>query len=152
MPRSGCSVLPGVNLKKKKKKKKWWKIISWEKLSSKYLKDFTDFFYTDIFFIIFDKYLITLSVTQSVCCTLNNQPFCWFGDTLAQRFWPYRQNFKNLSAISDIFQETLDFLVLTDSLIISIYLIKSQRKFLWKKLPTDILVTWGMSVILSQRY
>ena len=33
------------------------------------------------FFIFFDKCFFTLSITQSVCCTLRSLPFCWLGDT-----------------------------------------------------------------------
>ena len=57
-----------------------------KKSSSMYLTDFTDldFFFSIAFhfsFIFFGKYLFTLSVTLSVCCTLNSHPFCWLGDT-----------------------------------------------------------------------
>ena len=66
------------------------------------------------------------------------------------------KNFENLNSISNIFQETNNFLVLTDSAIICIYLKKSLRKFLSKKkknkTSTDISVTRGTSVVLSQSY
>ena len=51
-----------------------------KKSSFMYLKDFTDldFFFSIFFFlfILFDEYLFTLPVTQSVYCTLSSQPFC----------------------------------------------------------------------------
>ena len=43
------------------------------------------------------------------------------------------KKFENLNSISNIFQETHDFLVLMESVIICIYLRNSQRKFLSKK-------------------
>ena len=57
-----------------------------KKSSSMYLTDFADldFFFSIAFhfsFIFFGKYLFTLSVTLSVCFTLNSHPFCWLGDT-----------------------------------------------------------------------
>ena len=61
-----------------------WQLSSSEKSlvekknHSLYFKDFTDldFFYTDIFFIFFEKCLFALrNQTQSVC-TMSSQPFC----------------------------------------------------------------------------
>ena len=60
----------------------------------------------------------TLSATQSICCTLSNQRFCWI---LA--------NFENLNSISNIFQETQDFSVLVDPVIICVYLRTTDRHF-----------------------
>ena len=40
------------------------------------------------------------------------------------------EKFENLNSIPNIFRETHDFLVLMESVIICIYLRKSQRKFL----------------------
>ena len=48
------------------------------------------------------------------------------------------ENFETLNSISNIFQETHDFLVLTESVIICIYLRKVQRKGFSKKPPKDI--------------
>ena len=48
------------------------------------------------------------------------------------------ENFEKLNSISNIFLETRDFLVLTNSIIICIYLRKSKRKLLWKKPQEDI--------------
>ena len=79
-----------------------------------YLKNFTDldFFLSFLFFfffcIFFNKWLFILPVTQSVCCTLSNQPFCWLGDNTM-----ILSNFENLNSILNIFQETHYFLVLT---------------------------------------
>ena len=77
------------------------------KKSSIYLKDFTnlDFSYTDIYiyisiyiyiyiyiytyiyiFIFFDKYLFSLSVTQSICYALSSQQIFWLGDNLFDQF------------------------------------------------------------------
>ena len=44
-----------------------------EKNSSLYLRDFTNFFNTDVFFIFFGKCLFTSSVTQILCFTLSIQ-------------------------------------------------------------------------------
>ena len=64
----------------------------------------------------FHKCLFTLLVTQSVCCseTLNTMLLT---------------NFENLNYISNIFQETHDFLVLMDPLIICIYLRNTDWHF-----------------------
>ena len=66
-----------------------WQLSSSEKLlvGKKFILIFQGFcrfrfpLNTDLFFIFFDKCLLTLSVTQMVCCTLSSQPFCWLGDT-----------------------------------------------------------------------
>ena len=39
------------------------------------------FFFFFIFVHFLWQSLFTLSVTQSVCCTLSSQPFCWLGNT-----------------------------------------------------------------------
>ena len=77
------------------------------------------------FFIFFDKCLFTLSVTQSVCWTLNSQPFCWLGEPKHNNF----DQFWKLKSISNIFQQTHDFLVLTDPVITCIYLRTTDRHF-----------------------
>ena len=63
-----------------------WQLSSSEKsLVSKklypYISRILQICYTDFFFILFVKCLLTLSVTQNVCFTLTNQPFCCLGDT-----------------------------------------------------------------------
>ena len=94
-----------------------------------YLKGFIDLdsFFHFFFFILFGKCLFTLSVTQSGCCILTSQPFF-----LARRYLNTMilNNFEILNSILNSFQETHDFLVLTDPVIIFIYL--------W---TTDIFVT-----------
>ena len=96
-----------------------------KKSSSIYLKDFTD-----LGFFFFGKCLFTLSVTQSVCCTLSSQPFFLFVFFLAQRqLNMILTNFEDLNSISNIFQETNDSLVLTDPVIIYIYLRITGRRF-----------------------
>ena len=54
------------------------KSLVWRKNSSIYLHDFTDldFFYINVFFSFFDKYLFILPITESLCCTQSSQPFC----------------------------------------------------------------------------
>ena len=55
-----------------------------KKKSSINLKDVTDLVFFFILFpffsTLFDKYMLNLLVTQSVCCTVSSQPFCWVGD------------------------------------------------------------------------
>ena len=95
----------------------------------------------------FDKCLITLSVTQSVCFTLSSQPFFWLRDTETQY-----TNFKNLNSISNIFQEMTTFLVLTDPLIICIYLRTTDRHFCDKgssRHPTSELLKCHLVQILN---
>ena len=113
-------------------------IYSWQFLSSEkslarkkviYLKDFTDlnFFLSFLFFffcILFDKCLFVLPVTQSVCCTLSNQPFCWLGDNTM-----ILSNFENLNYILNIFQGTHYFLVLMDPVTTCMYLRTTNRHF-----------------------
>ena len=97
-----------------------------------YLKDFTDldfflsflFFFFFFFCIFFNKWLFILPVTQSVCCTLSNQPFCWLGDNTM-----ILSNFENLNSILNIFQETHYFLVLTDPVTTCMYLRTTNRHF-----------------------
>ena len=107
-------------------------IYSWQVLSSEefysgkkfihisqafYRLRFFFFIFFSFFFIFFDKCLFTLSVTQNVCCTKSSQPFCWLGDTKTVIL----TKFENLNFILNIFQETRDFLVFTDPVIICIY-------------------------------
>ena len=102
-----------------------WQFSGSEKLlvgkqnSSIYFKDFTDldFLYADIFFIF----------SYAKCMLYSEQPTF----LLARRHLNTMllTNFKNLNSISNIFPETHDFLVLTDPLIICIYLRTTDRHF-----------------------
>ena len=91
-----------------------------KKHSSIYFKDFTDldFFYTDIFFFIFFYAKRMLYSEQPIVL-------------LARRHLNTMllTNFENLNSISNLFQETHDFFVLTDPLIICIYLGTTDRHF-----------------------
>ena len=80
-----------------------------------------DFFYKHIVFILFEKGLFTLLVTQSVKATV----------LLARRHPNTRllTNFENINSISNIFQETQDFLVFKDPLISCIYLKTTNGHF-----------------------
>ena len=95
-----------------------------------YLKDFTDFFYTDIFFVFFDHQNITQMPVYNVGY-VKGMRYCEQPTVLLAR------TYLNLNSISNIFQETHGFLVLKDPVIICIYLRKSQllwhqqQKFLW---------------------
>ena len=111
-------------------------ILVGKKNLSIYLKDFTDldFFYTDIFF----HFLWQMSVYHIGYATrmlYSKQPTV----LLARRHLNTMRltNFENWSSISNIFQETYNFLVLTDPVIICIYLKTIDIHF----------VTWEASVI-----
>ena len=79
-----------------------------EKKSSVYLKDFPDFFNTDVFFTFFDKCLFTYSMMQSPCFTPSCQSWCWLGKLKHNASDYIGKMFLNLNFISNIFQETHD--------------------------------------------
>ena len=106
-----------------------WQLSSSEKLlvgkqnSSIHFNDLTDldFFYKHIVFILFENSLFTLMVTQSVKPTV-----------LLARRHPNTMlltNFENINSISNIFQETQDFLGFKDPQISCIYLKTTNRHF-----------------------
>ena len=113
-----------------------WQLSSSEKSlvrkknSSIYLKDFTDFYYRNIFF--------SFTLTNA-CYPCRLRPavlgaanrFVGSETPKYNAFDLFSKNFKDLISISNIFQETHDFLVLTSSVItiVSIFR-KSQCKFL----------------------
>ena len=116
-----------------------WQLSSSEKSlvekknSCMYLKDFTDldFFFFSFFFY---KCLFTLSVMQSIYCSISSQPD---RKKSSQPFFLARRhlntilltNFENSISISTIFREIHNFLVLADPVIIYIYLRTTGRHF-----------------------
>ena len=101
-----------------------WQLSSSEKSlvrkknSSIYLKDFTDFYYRNIFFFIyFDKCpCYPCRLRPAVLGTANR--FVGSETPKYNAFDLFSKNFKDLNSISNIFQETHDFLVLTNSVIL----------------------------------
>ena len=85
--------------------------------SSKHLTDFRNFFYIDIMLIFCDECLFTLSVMLSVYAgTFLEFLFLVGLETPKHNALNLiDEDFENLNSISRIFQETHDFLILTDS-------------------------------------
>ena len=117
-------------------------VLSRQKNSSVHLRDFTDFFNTDVF-----------SFPMANACLL-----CWWhkecGVVLApciavclerrkhNAFDIVDEIFENLNSISNIFQEPLDFLIFTGSVTIYISLRSSQPK-----VPTDAFLVRGTFIL-----
>ena len=79
-----------------------------------------------MFFILFVKSLFASSVTQSVCFSLNRLLIFFGSETPKHNAFDVDADIsENLNSILNIFQETQDFLILTDSKIICIYLRRS---------------------------
>ena len=49
--------------------------------------------------VFFDKRLFTLSIMQSVCCTLSSQPFCWQCFWIILKIWTTFQTFSKKQTI-----------------------------------------------------
>ena len=96
------------------------KTLFGEKISSIYFTDITDldFFYTDIFFTFPYAKCMLYSEQQTILLAQRHLNTQWF-----------RPIFEDLNFVSNIFQETDDFLVLTDPVITSIYSRTTDRHF-----------------------
>ena len=107
-----------------------WQLSSSENNSSIYLKYFTDLdFFFPIFFLVFSFFLTNACLP---CQLRKAYAVTW----AANRFVVWRHlntilltNFENLNPISNIFQETHDYVVLKDPVIIYIYLRTIDRHF-----------------------